>query len=102
MNLIFNVPFRAPVDCVQYFTGTSNTVNSYGWAGGQLLEKMDYRTCVRYQLGHLSPSLEITDTDIISYAVNSYGWAGGPGQSVPIPRHSQTRVKNAGLMTLET
>ena len=24
------------------------------------------------------------------------------GQSVPIPRHSQTRVKNAGLVTLET
>ena len=25
-----------------------------------------------------------------------------PGQSVPIPRHSQTRAKNADLVTLET
>jgi len=24
------------------------------------------------------------------------------GQSLPIPRHSQTRAKNAGLVTLET
>ena len=45
--LILNY-LRAPQDCVQYFTGTAGTIQSYGWAGAQLLAGMDYNNCIRY------------------------------------------------------
>ena len=38
---------RAPIDCVQYYTGRQGTIESYGWAGSQLIEGMDYQMCVR-------------------------------------------------------
>jgi len=38
---------RAPTDCVQYYTGASGTIRSYGWAGAQMLATMDYRICIR-------------------------------------------------------
>lgn len=45
-------PQRAPQDCVQYFTGTQGTVQSYGWAGAQLLAGMDYQNCIRTEAGY--------------------------------------------------
>merc|ERR1719228_1795699 len=39
--------WKAPTDCVQYFTGTSGTIQSYNFAGGQLLNSMYYNNCIR-------------------------------------------------------
>ena len=44
--------FRAPANCVQYFTGTSGNVQSYGFAGGQLLTGMNYQNCIRTEDGY--------------------------------------------------
>ena len=40
-------PPRAPTDCLQYFTGNSNAVYSYNFAGAQFLAGMEYNNCVR-------------------------------------------------------
>lgn len=39
--------YKAPTDCVQYFTGTSNIVKSYNFAGAQLLNAQHYTNCIR-------------------------------------------------------
>ena len=39
--------FRAPTDCVQYFTGTAGSVKSYNYAGGQILAGQRYNNCIR-------------------------------------------------------
>jgi hypothetical protein len=38
--------YRAPTDCLQYFTGRTNVVYSYN-AGAQFLGGMDYTNCIR-------------------------------------------------------
>jgi len=43
---------RAPQDCVQYFTGTQGRVQSYNWAGAQLLAGMNYQNCIRTEEGY--------------------------------------------------
>ena len=47
ISFSYLVFFRAPQDCVQYFTGTQGRVQSYGWAGAQLLAGMNYQNCIR-------------------------------------------------------
>ena len=44
--------FRAPTDCVQYFTGKAGNVQSYNFAGGQLLQSMKYTNCIRTEAGY--------------------------------------------------
>jgi len=44
--------WKAPTDCVQFHTGTTGTVQSYNFAGGQLLQGMYYTNCVRTELGY--------------------------------------------------
>ena len=44
--------FRAPTDCVQYFTGASGNVKSYNFAGGQLLQSQYYQNCIRTEIGY--------------------------------------------------
>jgi len=43
--------WKAPTDCVQYFTGSSGTIQSYNFAGGQLLNSMYYNNCIRTEEG---------------------------------------------------
>merc|ERR1712080_711263 len=43
--------YRAPIDCLQYFTGKTNTVYSYNFAGSQFLNGMDYTNCIRTEKG---------------------------------------------------
>jgi len=63
-------PARAPIDCVQYHTGQSGTVNSYGWAGAQLIMGMDYHTCVRREKGFCSIRWgETSGTTIDAFAI---------------------------------
>ena len=52
-NIVFllNI-FRAPTDCVQYFTGTAGSVKSYNYAGGQILAGQRYNNCIRTEKGY--------------------------------------------------
>ncbi len=47
------VSFRAPQDCVQYFTGASGTFMSYNFAGGTHLISQNYQTCIRQEQGNI-------------------------------------------------
>ena len=51
LNMYNMLKFRAPTDCVQYFTGTSGSVLSYNHAGGQLLHSQVYNNCIRTEKG---------------------------------------------------
>merc|ERR1712106_147116 len=44
--------WKAPTDCVQYFTGSTGTIQSYNFAGGQLLQGMYYTNCIRTESGY--------------------------------------------------
>lgn len=44
--------WKAPTGCTQYFTGLSGNVQSYGFAGGQLLAGMNYQNCIRTEDGY--------------------------------------------------
>jgi len=44
--------WKAPTDCVQYFTGTTGIVKSYNFAGAQLLNAQSYSNCIRTETGY--------------------------------------------------
>ncbi|XP_023330808.1 uncharacterized protein LOC111703166 [Eurytemora carolleeae] len=44
--------YRAPSQCVKYFTGTKGTVTSYGFAGNTQLTSQNYESCVRQEKGY--------------------------------------------------
>ncbi|XP_023345542.1 uncharacterized protein LOC111714628 [Eurytemora carolleeae] len=46
--------YRAPNHCVKYFTGTTGTVTSYGFAGSTLLGSQNYKSCIRQETGYCS------------------------------------------------
>ena len=48
--------WKAPEDCVQYFTGASGSVQSYNFQGGQLLTQQQYTNCVRTERGYCGQS----------------------------------------------
>jgi len=44
--------WKAPTDCVQYFTGLTGNVYSYNHQGGQFLQSQDYNNCIRTEEVH--------------------------------------------------
>ena len=48
MIILLQSHYRAPTDCVQYFTGISNQIYSYNF--GQMLGSMDYNNCIRMEV----------------------------------------------------
>jgi len=44
--------FKAPPDCVQWFTGITGTVENYNHQGGQLLNSQNYQNCIRTEKGY--------------------------------------------------
>merc|ERR1719330_2220907 len=44
--------WKAPTDCVQYFTGKSGSVKSYNFAGSQFLQSQIYNNCIRTEKGY--------------------------------------------------
>jgi hypothetical protein len=44
--------YKAPTDCVQYHTGATGTIQSYNFAGGQLLNSQYYNNCIRTEEGY--------------------------------------------------
>jgi len=49
-------PWRAPDDCLQYYTGSSGEFKSFNFANGQLLSSQAYRVCFRQELDFCSIS----------------------------------------------
>jgi len=47
-----NDNWKAPTNCVQYFTGTSGSIQSYNHQGSQFLQGMDYTNCIRTEDGY--------------------------------------------------
>jgi len=43
--------YKAPTDCVQYFTGTAGNVQSYNFQGAQMLQSQTYTNCIRTEKG---------------------------------------------------
>ena len=55
MMIFFSNIFRAPADCVQYFTGVSGNVQSYNF-GNQILQSQTYSKYIYpSQSPHLNP-----------------------------------------------
>jgi len=44
--------WKAPTDCVQYFTGKSGSVKSYNFQGSQFLKGQIYNNCIRTEKGY--------------------------------------------------
>jgi len=44
--------WKAPTDCLQYFTGISGNVKNYNYAGNQILTSMAYDNCIRQEKGY--------------------------------------------------
>ena len=75
------VPLRAPTDCVQYFTGISDTVQNYNF--GQQLQGQYYENCVRTAEGYCriqwqQNSATTPDTFQIDTQAAAAGAASGP------------------------
>merc|ERR1711990_356464 len=62
--------YRAPTDCLQWFTGSTGTVYSYNHQGGQFLNGMDYTNCIRTEDGFCGIEWkEKSDTTIDAFHV---------------------------------
>jgi len=44
--------FKAPTDCMQYLTGASGFVTSYGWIGSRQIAGQDTTHCIRRESGY--------------------------------------------------
>merc|ERR1711990_215516 len=44
--------WKAPTDCVQYFTGISGNLKNYNFAGSQILQSQNYNNCLRQEKGY--------------------------------------------------
>ena len=57
----FFVSFRAPTDCVQYFTGISGEVKSFNFDGGIQLRDIQYTICIRRETGSCGIQYTVQD-----------------------------------------
>ena len=55
------VSFRAPSDCVQYFTGISGEVKSFNFDGGIQLRDIQYTICIRRETGSCGIQYTVQD-----------------------------------------
>lgn len=47
--------WKAPADCLQYFTGPVNDITSFNWGNGIVqLQSLDYTICIRKEYGYCS------------------------------------------------
>jgi len=73
--------YKAPTDCVQYFTGTAGTVKSYNFAGGQILAGQRYNNCIRTEKGYCAIQWkESSTTSPDPFSLDSITVAGANGQ----------------------
>lgn len=46
--------YKAPADCVQYFTGVTGNVQNYNFKGDTYINNQDYNNCIRTEKGYCS------------------------------------------------
>ena len=98
--------WKAPTDCVQYFTGSTGTIQSYNFAGGQLLQGMYYTNCIRTESGYCGIQYkestgQTPDTfDMFPDSTNAEASSGGcPVSFVYIPNLSSDGISALGIPT---
>ena len=83
------VPLRAPTDCVQYFTGISDTVQNYNF--GQQLQAQNYQNCIRTAQGYCKirwqqslpyPPIPATTPD--TFQIDTQALAAGAGTAIAV------------------
>ena len=83
--------WKAPEDCVQYLTGASGSVQSYNFAGGQLLTQQQYTNCVRTEKGYCGQSSHLSSpTSHVSPSVSCQEYF---GRNHPAPPRTPSRCQ---------
>jgi len=78
--------WKAPTDCVQYFTGVSGNVKSYNFAGSQILQSQNYNNCMRQEMGYCRIQWQqnaATSPDPFQLDTDTTGSANAAGGIVP-------------------
>ena len=77
------VPLRAPTDCVQYFTGISDTVQNYNF--GQQLQGQNYQNCIRTAKGYCRIRWqENSATTPDTFQIDTQALAAGAGTAIAV------------------
>merc|ERR1719310_2241632 len=78
--------YKAPTDCVQYFTGVSGSVKSYNYAGSQILAGQRYNNCIRTEKGYCAILWkESSTTSPDPFSLDSISVVGSNGVGPPAP-----------------
>merc|ERR1712241_1532849 len=78
--------YKAPTDCVQYFTGVSGSVKSYNYAGSQILAGQRYNNCIRTEKGYCAIQWkESSTTSPDPFSLDSISVVGSNGVGPPAP-----------------
>merc|ERR1739838_445363 len=78
--------WKAPTDCVQYFTGKSGSVKSYNFAGSQFLQSQIYNNCIRTEKGYCAIQWkESSTTSPDPFSLDSISVVGANGANPPTP-----------------
>ncbi len=98
---------KPPSGCVQYFTGTSNTVQSYNYQGGQLIQSQFYTNCIRQEYGYCSMyvresgntspdpfQVASTTATVISYCNAQEAWVSIPSNHADLDVSGGTALTN--------
>ncbi len=80
VNVHFLLVSRAPTDCLQYFTGSTGTFQSYNYQSGSasnaMLQSQTYTICIRKELGKHVFSIIVTEEEnvmkILRYCIIMY------------------------------
>ena len=74
---------RAPTDCVQYFTGISDTVQSYNF--GQQLQGQYYQNCIRTAKGYCKIRWQQNSaTTPDTFQIDTQALAAGAGTAIAV------------------
>merc|ERR1712087_573753 len=69
-----DAPWRAPGDCLQWFTGTSGTITSFAYQTQLLIKDHTYNSCIRTEVGMCGIKYcQSAATSTISNTFNMFG-----------------------------
>merc|ERR1712064_129779 len=94
--------YRAPTDCVQYFTGTAGSVQSYNFQGGKYLQNQIYTNCIRTEQGYCKIQWKESSSptpDPFTIGGNAAIEATGCTELISIPNLSPDRVSAITIPT---
>jgi len=71
MQIACTDKWKPPEGCLQFFTGTTGTINSYNYLGGTHLANQKYSNCIRAERGYCSISYSSTSFELSDTASTS-------------------------------